>query len=36
MSGNLPGLEDLGVDATALETIVPAYLRRYRRGVWHT
>jgi NADH dehydrogenase len=36
MSGNLPGLEDLSVDATALETIVPAYLRRYRRGVWHT
>ena len=36
MSGNLPGLEDLGVDATALETIGPAYLRRYRRGVWHT
>lgn len=36
LSGALPGLEDLGVDATALETIVPAYLRRYRRGVWHT
>ena len=33
---NLPGLEDLGVDATALETIVPSYLRQYRRGVWHT
>jgi uncharacterized protein YbjT (DUF2867 family) len=36
LSGELPGLEDLGVDATALETIVPSYLRRYRRGVWHT
>ena len=36
VSGELPGLEDLGVDATALETILPAYLRRYRRGVWHT
>ncbi|MAI49457.1 MAG: complex I NDUFA9 subunit family protein [Rhodospirillaceae bacterium] len=36
VTGDLPGLEELGIDATALETIVPAYLRRYRRGVWHT
>jgi len=36
VTGNLPGLEDLGVDATTLETIVPSYLRQYRRGVWHT
>jgi NADH dehydrogenase len=36
VTGNLPGLEDLGVDATALETIVPSYLRQFRRGVWHT
>lgn len=35
-SGELPGLDDLGIDATALETILPGYLRRYRRGVWHT
>lgn len=35
-SAGLPGLDDLGVEATALETILPNYLRRYRRGVWHT
>lgn len=35
-TGELPGLDDLGIDATALETILPSYLRRYRRGVWHT
>lgn len=35
-SGEFPGLDDLGIDATALETILPGYLRRYRRGVWHT
>jgi len=36
LSGDFPGLEDLGVDATTLEAILPSYLRRYRRGVWHT
>lgn len=36
VSGNLPGLEDLSVEATALESILPTYLRRFRRGVWHT
>lgn len=36
VSGELPGLDDLGIDATALETILPSYLRRYRRGVWHS
>ena len=36
VSGAFPGLDDLGVDATALEAILPGYLRRYRRGVWHT
>ena len=36
VTGDLPGLEDLGIDAIALEAILPAYLRRYRRGVWHT
>ena len=36
VSGELPGLEDLGIEATALESIVPTYLRRYRRGVWHS
>ena len=35
-SGDYPGLDDLGIDATALETIVPTYLRQYRRGVWHS
>jgi NADH dehydrogenase len=35
-SGDLPGLSDLDIDATSLETILPNYLRRYRRGVWHT
>lgn len=36
VSGELPGLDDLGIEATALEAILPTYLRRYRRGVWHT
>jgi uncharacterized protein YbjT (DUF2867 family) len=36
LSGDFPGLDDLGVDATALEAILPTYLRRYRRGVWHS
>ena len=36
LSGDFLGLEDLGIDATALEAILPSYLRRYRRGVWHT
>lgn len=36
VSGKLPGLEDLNVDPTTLEAILPSYLRRYRRGVWHT
>jgi len=36
LSGDFPGLEDLGIDATTLEAILPSYLRRYRRGVWHT
>ena len=34
-SGEHPGLDDLGIQATALELIVPTYLQRYRRGVWH-
>ena len=36
VSGDLPGLDDLGVEATTLDAILPGYLRRYRRGVWHT
>jgi uncharacterized protein YbjT (DUF2867 family) len=36
LTGDFPGLEDLGIDATTLEAILPSYLRRYRRGVWHT
>lgn len=31
-SGDLPGLEALGVEATSVEAIVPTYLWRYRRG----
>ena len=30
--GELPGLADLGVQATALESILPGYLGRYRKG----
>lgn len=36
VTGDLPGLDDLGIEATGLESIVPTYLQRYRRGVWHT
>jgi uncharacterized protein YbjT (DUF2867 family) len=36
VSGNFRGLEDLAIDPTTMETILPTYLRRYRRGVWHT
>lgn len=36
VSGNFRGLEDLAIDPTTVETILPTYLRRYRRGVWHT
>lgn len=35
-SGDFPGLDDLGIEATALDAILPTYLQRYRRGVWHT
>jgi len=31
-SGDLPGLEALGIEGTAVEAIVPTYLWRYRRG----
>ena len=36
VSGDHPGLDDLGIEAASVEAIVPAYLQRYRRGVWHT
>ena len=36
VTGDFPGLDDLGIEATALGSIVPTYLQRYRRGVWHT
>lgn len=32
VSGDLPTLADLGIEATAAETIIPTYLDRYRRG----
>ena len=32
LTGNLPGLGDLGIDATAAEPILPTYLDTYRRG----
>lgn len=35
-SNDLPGLADLGIAATALDVILPTYLKRYRRGNWHT
>ena len=35
LTGKKLGLTDLGIEATALETILPTYLKRYRRGVWH-
>ena len=30
--GSLPGLEALGVDPTPIETVLPAYLVRFRNG----
>jgi len=32
VSGDLPGLAELGIAPTGVEVIVPAYLERYRRG----
>ncbi len=32
VSGRFPGLQDLGVQPTAVEPILPSYLWRYRRG----
>ncbi|MCG8548751.1 MAG: complex I NDUFA9 subunit family protein [Alphaproteobacteria bacterium] len=32
VSGDLPTLKDLGIEATAAEVILPTYLDRYRRG----
>jgi uncharacterized protein YbjT (DUF2867 family) len=32
VSPGMPGLKELGIDPTAVEAIVPTYLRRYRRG----
>ena len=36
VTGDFPGLDDLGVSATSVEAVVPKYLQRYRRGVWHS
>ena len=36
LSGDYPGLDDLAIEPTSLEAILPSYLRRYRRGIWHT
>ena len=30
ISGSHPGLDDLGIDATTVESVVPTYLRRFR------
>ncbi|HEY8573343.1 complex I NDUFA9 subunit family protein [Phenylobacterium sp.] len=32
VSGAYPGLEDLGITPTSLESVLPSYLYRYRRG----
>jgi len=32
VSGQRPGLSDLGVQPTALEPILPTYLYRFRKG----
>lgn len=32
ISGNMPGMEALGISPAAVEAIVPAYLQRYRKG----
>jgi NADH dehydrogenase len=32
VSGAYPGLEALGITPTTLETVLPTYLYRYRRG----
>lgn len=32
ISGNYPGLEALGISPTAIETVVPEYLKRYRKS----
>jgi uncharacterized protein YbjT (DUF2867 family) len=32
VSPGMPGLKELGIEATAVEAIVPTYLRRYRKG----
>ncbi len=32
VSGDLPGLAELGIQPTGVEAIIPTYLRRYRRG----
>jgi len=32
VSPDMPGLKELGVEATAVEVIVPTYLRRFRKG----
>jgi NADH dehydrogenase len=32
VSGNLPGLAELGVAPTAVEAVIPTYLYRYRKG----
>tara|TARA_B100000686_G_scaffold351070_1_gene448760 strand:+ start:417 stop:1352 length:936 start_codon:yes stop_codon:yes gene_type:complete len=36
VTGDFPNLNHLGIKPTALEAILPTYLRSYRRGVWQS
>ncbi len=35
-SDKVLGLKDLGIQATGVDSVLPTYLQRYRRGIWHS